>query len=109
MPTITYEEVIPSPIPNTTIMKGIVDGVHRNYQITANEGYVLHDKDMDMPIYDETYTYEIGVTLGYSAGTCSCGKNYDWEANPREFYAVLRTEVPADQIFGGVTPPTETI
>ena len=98
---ITYEEVTPTPIENATVRKVLRDGVAGSYYIKANDGYVLHDNTLDTNIYDENYENVIGTNPGYSPGTCSCGINYDWEANPREFYAVLRSEVPADQIFGG--------
>lgn len=100
MPVI-YEEVTPTPIENTTVKKAILNDVPSSYRIKANDGYVLHDKALDMPIYGEDFVTEIGVTLGYSAGTCSCGINYDFTENSREFYAVLRTEVPENQIYGG--------
>ena len=101
MPVI-YEEVIPTPIENTKVLKGIYNGVHRSYVIGANEGYVLHDNTLDAPEIDENTYEETGnIILGYTVGTTSCAPNYDWTANPREFYAVLRSEVPENQIFGG--------
>ena len=95
MAVITYEEVIPSIIPNTTMVKGLVDGVHRNYQINPVPGYVLHDKEGDWvnPETNET-------VLSFYIGTCSCGANYDFVANPREFYAVPANGIPEGQIFG---------
>lgn len=66
------------------------------YFIQANEGYLLHDRALDIvethPVTDE----ELSRLAGFTGGTCSCGYNYDWETNPREFYAVPETEVPAD-------------
>lgn len=97
----TYEIVNPTPIENTTVRKLLINGVHSGYFINANDGYVLHDKGLDTDKYNEDFTEVIGITPGYSAGTCSCGINYDFTANPREFYAVLRTEVPENQIYGG--------
>ncbi len=112
---VIYEDVIPSLIPNTTMVKGIVDGVHRNYRITPNEGYVLHDKANDYADLDHITMTEI-PKLGYAIGTVSCGANYDFTpvqvtdengethtayGSAREFFARLASEVPADQIFGG--------
>ena len=100
MPNITNELLSPSLIENTTMYKKYIDGVHKVYSITPNEGYVLHDKVGDLIVEDEVTGEEI-VTLAYFRGTCTCGANYDFAANPREFYAVLESSVPADQIFGG--------
>ena len=96
---VTYEEINPTPIENTTVRKILLDGVHRGHFIDANAGYVLHDKTLDAPEYDpETYEETGNILLGYSDDTKSCGTNYDWDANPREFYAVLRSSVPENQI-----------
>lgn len=94
------EEVIPSPIENATVCKGIVDGVHRQYEITPNEGYVLHDNRRDWTPIDLD-TMEETLYLGYTTGMASCAASYDFTENPREFYAVPQDSVPADQIFGG--------
>jgi hypothetical protein len=99
---ITYEDVTPSLIANTTMQKRLFDGVHKTYLITPNEGYVLHDNTLDECEYDpETGELIRVVNLGYTDNTTTCGYNYDFAANSREFYAVLRTEVPENQIFGG--------
>ena len=103
MAVYAYEDVIPSLIANTTMQKRYIDGVHKQYCITAVDGYVLHDNTLDL--YEDGLTEDgepVGeLLLGYSRGTKTCGANYDFTANPREFYAVLESEVPADQIFGG--------
>lgn len=97
---VSYVEVNPTPIENTTVRKILIDGVHRGYFINANDGYVLHDNTLDSYDYDEFTGEPIGEpVLGYSEGTKSCGTNYDWGANPREFYSVLRSAVPENQIF----------
>lgn len=98
----TYEDVIPSLIENTTMQKRLRDGVQTTYTIKANEGYVLHDKTLDW--YDtDPNTMEETYRLGFSRGTKTCGANYDFVANPREFYAVPDDgTIPDDQIFGGV-------
>jgi hypothetical protein len=90
---LVYEEVIPTPIPNTTIRKGIINGVHRNYQVEPLEGYVLHDKASDYMGIDPE-TMEAHTVLGFNQSYCSCPANYDFVANPREFYAVPESEVP---------------
>ena len=100
--TITYEEVNPTLIPNTTMVKGLVDGVHRNYRITPVDGYVLHDNETDYPGLDPETGEEV-VMLGFTRGTCSCAANYDFSANPREFYAVPEESVPSDQFSAATT------
>lgn len=96
------ELVTPTLIENTTMHKYINSaGEFKTYRIKANDGYVLHDKDLDTDEFDENFEPTGNVILGYTTGTCSCGANYDFTANTREFYAVLADTVPADQIFSG--------
>lgn len=91
----SHEEIVkPTLIENTTMTILYLNDVASAYKIKASDGYVLHDNTLDSNIYDESYENVIGTNPGYSVGTCSCGINYDFAANPREFYAVLRTEVP---------------
>lgn len=95
-----YEDVNPSLIENTTMKRVLQDGVNRGYRISPVSGYVLHDKNADWTDVNPD-TMEETYMLGYKRGTVTCGATYDFTANPREFYAVLETDVPADQIFGG--------
>lgn len=99
MAVITYEPVEPGVIAHTTMRKLLRDGGHQAYYIAPISGYVLHDKardwtDTDPISMEETYK------LGFTRGTAGCAASYDFEANPREFYAVPEDSVPADQIFG---------
>lgn len=110
---VTYEDVIPSLIPNTTMKKRFYDGVHRQYVIEPNDGYVLHDAENDEIIIDPD-TMEETKHLWYVSGDTTCGANYDFSPvtvtdengveftayGEREFAARLIDEVPADQIFG---------
>ena len=99
---ITYEDVIPSLIENTTMKKRLFDGVHKTYTITPNENYVLHDINYDEEILDEETLEPTGeVILGYRTSETIVPANYDFVVNPRELYAVLESSVPADQIYGG--------
>ena len=99
-------------IPNTTMQKFInSNGVHTMYRITPNEGYVLHDKNLD--IYEDldedgNPTGEL-IALGFYAGTKSVRYDYDFTANPREFYAVLATEVPEGSEIFNVEPDHEVM
>ena len=93
----TYEDVNPTLIENTTMQKRLRNGTHIQYTVTPNDGFVLHDADLDFTNPEDLEA----VVQGYTTGTCSCSASYDFEANPREFFAVLRTSVGEDQIFGG--------
>lgn len=94
-------------IENTTMRKGYNENnEHKVYEITPNSGYVLHDKNYDEEIINpETYEPTGEIKLGYRRSTASCAASYDFTANPREFYTVLESSVPADQIYGGDTKP----
>lgn len=90
---VTYEDVIPPIIENTVMRKRFLDGVFLVYTIAPAEGYVLHDN---------TYDYEDldgNLVICYRRSEGTCAANYDFEVNSRGFYAVLASEVPADQIF----------
>lgn len=95
---VTYEPVNPSPVANTTLVKGLLNGIHKNCRISPIEGYVLHDNVRDWTEADPITGEEI-LKLGYTTGTASCKADYDFTANPRAFYAVPQGDVPADQIF----------
>lgn len=118
MATWTYEDVHPTLIPNTTMQKVFMDGVHKAYYITPIAGYVLHGKNRDWEDTDEEGNV-IAVHQGFSRTMASCLANYDFtpltvtytDANgnlasvtaygaQREFYAVPEDSVPADHIFG---------
>jgi hypothetical protein len=98
---VTYEDVIPSLIPNTIMYKKFFDGVHKVYAISAIDGYVLHDNSGNWFEIDQITGEQI-EREAYYTGTVTCGAAYDFTSNPREFYAVPEDSVPADQIFGGV-------
>ena len=88
------EDLTPSLIPNTSMQKIFVDGVHTQYGIKANEGYVLHDKDLNKYRFDyETETLTDEIILGFYDGTRTVRHDYDFEENPREFYATLKTDL----------------
>lgn len=87
-------------IPNTTMQMSTY-----TYFIAPAEGYVLHDNRNDYPSFeDETIIIE-----GYTRYGVTVPLNYDFEANPFNIYAVLESEVPADQIFGGNEPEHEVM
>lgn len=111
----TYEEVTPSLIPNTTMRKMFINGVHKTYHIYPMANYVLHDNVMDFP-YQDPETMEETLKFGYSPSSVykSCGANYDFTPHTvtdengntytaygnRDFFAIPENDVPSDQIFG---------
>lgn len=106
-----YEAVNPTLIENTTMQRYINgQGVFKAYYITPVDGYVLHDQKRDWYNEYDDMGNPIGEpTLGFTRGTATCEATYDFTANPREFYAVPETSVPADQIFGGGSNDHEVI
>lgn len=94
---ITNGNVITNLLENITVTEKLNNGVLVAYDIRANEGYVLHDNMLD---YEDA---DGNIVLGYKGDSRSVPKSYDFTANPREFYAVLESEVPdpENQIFGG--------
>ena len=77
---VTYENVIPSLIPNTTMRKAFIDGVHKTYHIYPMANYVLHDNTLNTEVYDEATFEVIETKFGYSPSSVyvSCGANYDF-------------------------------
>lgn len=122
---ITYEDVTPSLIPNTTMRKMFIDGIHKTYHIYPITNYVLHDNALNTDILDETGFNVIGQNFGYSPSGVyvSCAATYDFTTHTvtdengntytaygnRDFFAAPESDVPADQIFGVDEPEHETI
>lgn len=93
-----------TPVYENTTMQAYYnnENVLRAYYISPCEGYVLHSTSLDFPEFDEETMTETGVILeGYTRSVSTVPYNYDFEANPKQIYAKLESEVPADQIFGG--------
>ena len=112
----TYQEVNPTLVPNTVMqLKVDENGVETAYRITPIDGYILHDKGRNLVDIDPD-TMEETERFGYTTGTATCGASYDFTPvqvtdengevhtayGSREFFARPASEVPADQIFGGV-------
>jgi hypothetical protein len=122
---IGYGEYITSPVPNTTLREVLMNGNLYVYHIQAESGYLLHDKDLDMPEYDENLGMETGnIIPWFTGGTTSVRLDYDFTTTTqgtytytddngmeiiipvtmigeREFYIVPSNIVPYDQILGG--------
>lgn len=104
MATITFELATDITLDNITVTRKFVDGVLSAYRLTANEGYVMYDTSEDYTHIDEEgnayeeIQYFRQVTVPKSLAVS------DWT-----YVAVPEADVPTDQIFGIVVPPTETI
>lgn len=91
---IVYKDISPAPIENTVMTAVHRDGVHMVTRICPIPGFVLHDKAGD---WEDPETRE--KFQAYYTGTCSCGADYDFRENPRQFQAVTENSVPQNQIF----------
>ena len=91
---IVYKDISPAPIENTVMTAVHRDGVHMVTRIIPMPGFVLRDKAGD---WEDPETRE--KFQAYYTGTCSCGADYDFQENPRQFYAVKKETVPETQIF----------
>lgn len=115
----TFVDVTPTLVENTIMRKRINDttGVPMTYRIEPIDGYVLHDRLLDIIEYGEVLNPETGEvelvevsrTKGYSTAEMSMGVNYDFTPvqltdeqgntvyayGEREFFAVPQDEVPS--------------
>lgn len=63
------------------------------YCVYPCEGYVLHTSSYDERVIDEETGLETGkIILGYIDSYVMLTRNYDFEANPLNIYAVLESE-----------------
>lgn len=109
----TFENVTPSLIPNATMKKRFVDDVHKNYQITPNEGYVLHDNASEFEDNGQ-------IIYQFATGMCSCGASYDFDNTTtilghtaygeRQFFAMPVDEIPNNAVvYGRITPKPDVM
>lgn len=91
--SVRREKIKSSLIANTIMQKIYVDEECRQCGITPNEGYVLHDKNLDYYTEFDAGGNGIGeIISGFCTGETTVRYDYDFDANPREFYAVLKTD-----------------
>lgn len=96
-------------IENTTITEITVSGNVLGYNIQPNDGYVLHDINLDFEATDENGFPTGEMQRGYRPTACICPVSYDFENTKiidgytahgnREFFARPTSEVPTSQIF----------
>ncbi len=82
------------PIFDNTTMKASYNGdVLMAYRIYPDEGYLLHTDSYDEPILDDEGNETGEVKKGYTEGFISLHHTYDFESNPFDVYAILKSEV----------------
>lgn len=96
MATITFEPATDIVLENITVQRKYVDGVLSSYRLTPNEGYVLHNPELDVTSFDPITGEEI--TEQYYYRQANIAARYAVET--WTWHAVLESEVPADMIFG---------
>lgn len=75
---ITNGNYVTSPVPNTTLLEKLRDGVLYCYVIAPTEGYLLHDKDLDVYDYDDAGNQTELLETWFTGGGTSVVKNYDF-------------------------------
>ena len=102
---VTLGNFVTSPIPNTTLRETLRNGVLFQYRVIPDNGYALHDNESDYysAILDEfgDPTGETILKLGFTTMFVSCEANYDFDANPREFYTKPIDELGDNEIILG--------
>lgn len=121
---ITNGNYVTSPVPNTTLREKLRDGELYYYEIKAESGYLLHDKDLDVPEVDENYMETGNIIPWFTGGGTSVRLDYDYTTTTqgeykytdengneitmpvtmigaREFYTVPSNVVPSNQVLGG--------
>lgn len=72
-------EYVASPITNATMQEILRDGTLYRYSIEAADGYVLHDKRVDVPAFDpETLEPTGEVTPWFKTGATTVPASYDF-------------------------------
>lgn len=123
---------ITSPVPNTTLLEKLRDGVLYYYEIKAESGYLLHDRDLDIYDYDDDGNQTELLETWFTGGGTSVRLDYDYTTTTqgeykytdengmeitmpvtmigeREFYTVPSNVVPSDQVLGGGDNDHETM
>lgn len=99
-----FEKEMEIKLSNITIERKYVNGLHKAYRLTANEGYALHSPSLDTETEDPM-TGEKSIEKYYppqaTVNVVQPVETWDW-------HAVLETDVPPDMIFGGGNNEHET-
>lgn len=83
-----FEVVYLTKVANTVTEQFVKENGERTfYKISPVAGYKLHTKELDYEECDEQGRF-VESKKGFTKGFVTCAPNYDFEANPREIYAV---------------------
>ena len=87
-----FKELTSSFIANTTMKEVYIDNELKLYEITPNEGYVVHINKLDKTIDIEGNIVEPPVPQ-YTVSTISVNANYNFFSNPENIYTILKEKV----------------
>lgn len=104
MAVYTYEIATDISLPNITVYRRLKDGELTAYRLTANEEYVMYNTASDFTHIDEEGNEYERIEYYRQATISKSVPVEDWT-----WVAVPEADIPADQIYGLVKPPTETI
>lgn len=91
-------------IPNTRMEAYYnTSNVLRTYFIYPLEGYALHDNAYDEPIRDEEGNETGEVKQRFTTSFTTVLANYNFEENPDNIFAILRSEINENQLCGDET------
>lgn len=102
---ITYTVSPTYTLPNITVEEKRADGVLMSHRLTANDGYVMYDRNANDTMRDPETMEEIPVTYYYRQATIPVRVPFEnWG-----MVAVLESEVDENYIFGGDTNKPEVM
>jgi hypothetical protein len=101
--TITFENATDIVIENITVQRKFVDGNLSAYRLTANSGYVMHDKTENNTEFNPDTMEETPVIYYYRSATIAA--RYAPETWVNDWEAVLESSVDENYIFGGGNNP----
>lgn len=85
---VVREKIIPSILPNATVNKIYVDGVHTQFEIVPDEGFKLHDARLDTEEFDEeTFEFTGNIIKGFKTKGVTVRYDYDFYLNQNQFYS----------------------
>lgn len=101
----TYTVSTTITLPNITVEEKYVDGELLAHRLTANEGYVMYDRNANDTEYDPSTGLETPVTYYCRQATMNIRvpvENWGW-------VAVLESTVDENYIFGGGNEPEHEV
>ena len=75
--TVKYELATELEFPNITVKRRIVDGIHKGYQVSADDGYVIYDATATNKEIDAETMEEIPVIYYFSGAFLPSKFNFE--------------------------------